>query len=99
MADEYSERQELLRIPGYEKLQVPRKCKECRTMNKIMSKRHKLQICFHCGSKEEKRIGTTNPLAAILATALLVLCGCQAPREMRVDANVCGQQLKVSVMR
>jgi hypothetical protein len=66
-------------------------------MNNLMSKAHKLEVCFHCVSKEEKKAGTTKPLA--MALLLVLLCGCAAPREFKAEAVVCGQVVKCEMRR
>ncbi len=93
---------ESLTPEGMVRLRDPRRCKRCRTMNKLVSKRHGLQVCFHCVKKEERTVTSVLATALLMATAalLLVVCvGCQTPREMRVDARVAGQEIKCEIRR
>lgn len=84
---------------GMRQLRTPQRC-GCGKLTKMASRHHAATTCFEC-VVTEKKATTSRPFKAMCAALclLLVLAGCQAPREVRLDAKIAGQTLNVQVMR
>ncbi len=94
MPQTYDEMKANLAVDGMQRVWPAKRCKRCRTSNTMMSKAHKLQICFHCNELEKKSTRARPFKAAMLATLLLLLAGCaSAPSRASVEIKVAGQSV------
>jgi hypothetical protein len=92
---------EAARAIGMTVLRTPKRC-ECGKLTWLTSKHRTRVCCYECVVTEAKTT-TSRPFKAMcsaaLALALLVICGCQAPREFRAEAQVCGQVVKCEIRK
>ena len=96
MGQSYQDQQKKMELKGYTRLRTPKRCKQCRNMSYLHRKDG--AMCFHCNESQNKTIKRV--LVGVMGVVLLMFAGCQsAPSKVTVQANVAGQQLKVSVMR